>query len=295
MFPRACPIHLKCHKANNADRCIAPWLEKDGLSTCKLPLNASAKAVAISRNFSKSRHVDFGNGEVNITWHVHQPTSRSFPPHRHFTALHHIASCFCGKAPSLDQDAQSQLHRHYQWQREAGASRRLSIETIRSVLHRFLNTKGAATDPPVIIIAAKDEPTFKPLLPEAYQVKGATQVAGLYVGGPEKNYVALRLDVSLDQDASAPFETVYHEYVHYVMRRSISVIPLWLTEGLAEFYANLRLDSKYVLLGTPSDSNLRVLRQTPMLPLSTLFAVKRIFAVLHENDKASIFYAESWC
>jgi len=168
------------------------------------------------------------------------------------------------------------------------------FETIRSVLRRFLNTKGSASDPPVIIIAAKDEPAFKPLLPEAYLVKGATQLAGFYIGGPEKNYVALRLDVSLDQDASAPFETVYHEYVHYVMRRSSSVIPLWLAEGLAEFYGNLRLESKYVLLGTPSNENLTVLRQTPLLPLSTLFAVNASSPYYHENDKASIFYAESW-
>jgi tetratricopeptide (TPR) repeat protein len=168
------------------------------------------------------------------------------------------------------------------------------FEMIRAVLCRFLNFQGPATDPPVIIIAARDEASFKPLLPEAYQAKGATQLGGIYVGGPEKNYVALRLDLSLDREASAPFETVYHEYVHYLMRRSISVIPLWLTEGLAEFYGNLRLETKYVLLGAPSALNLMVLRQTPLLPLNTLFAVNASSPYYHENNKASIFYAESW-
>jgi len=168
------------------------------------------------------------------------------------------------------------------------------FETIRAVLRRFLGIKGSATDAPVTIIAAKDEATLKPLLPEAYQVKGATELAGIYVGGPEKNYVALRLDISLDRDASEPFETVYHEYVHYLMRRSISVMPLWLTEGIVEFYGNMSLESKYVLLGTPSDSNLIVLHQTQLLPLSTLFAVNASSPYYHENNKASIFYAESW-
>jgi len=168
------------------------------------------------------------------------------------------------------------------------------FETIRAILRQFLNSKGSATDPPVIIIAAKDDATFKPLLPDAYQVKGATHLAGIYVGGPEKNYVALRLDISLDREASAPFEPVYHEYVHYLMRRSISATPLWLTEGLAEFYGNMRLESKYVLLGVPSDSNLMVLHQTAFLPLSTLLAVNASSSYYHENNKASIFYAESW-
>ena len=168
------------------------------------------------------------------------------------------------------------------------------FELIRAVLRQFFGLQGAATDPPVIIIAAKDEATFKPFLPEGYQPKGSAQLAGLYVGGPEKNYVALRLDVSLDREAIEPFEPVYHEYVHYFMRRTISQLPLWLTEGLAEFYGNIRQDGKYVMVGAPSSSNLIVLRQTPLLPLGTLFAVNASSPYYHENNKVSIFYAESW-
>jgi hypothetical protein len=168
------------------------------------------------------------------------------------------------------------------------------FEMIRAVLRRFLNIQGSATDPPVIIIAAKDEATFKPLLPESYQAKGSAHLAGIYLGGPEKNYVALQLAASLDRESYERFETVYHEYVHYLMRRSISQIPLWLTEGLAEFYGNTRLESKYVWVGAPSDSNLMVLHQYQLLPLSTLFAVNASSPYYHENNKASIFYAESW-
>jgi hypothetical protein len=36
------------------------------------------------------------------------------------------------------------------------------------------------------------------------------------------------------------------------------------------------------------------LRQTQLLPLSALFAVDASSANYHENNKASIFYAESW-
>jgi tetratricopeptide (TPR) repeat protein len=168
------------------------------------------------------------------------------------------------------------------------------FEMIRAVLRQFFNRRGSTTDPPVIIIAAKDEATFRTLLPEIYLGKGSTQLAGLYVGGPEKNYVALRLDVSLNRDTDEPFEPVYHEYVHYFMRRVMSQIPLWLTEGLAEFYGNTRLEGKYVLVGAPSSSNLTVLRQFQLLPLSTLFAVNASSPYYHENNKASIFYAESW-
>jgi tetratricopeptide (TPR) repeat protein len=118
--------------------------------------------------------------------------------------------------------------------------------------------------------------------------------AGFYQSGPEKNYVALRLDVSLNQEAYEPFEPVYHEYVHYLMRRLISQIPLWLTEGLAEFYGNTRLESKTVFVGAPSGTNLMILQQKQLVPLSVLFAVDATSPYYHEDNKASIFYAESW-
>jgi len=168
------------------------------------------------------------------------------------------------------------------------------FEMIRAVFRQFFNIQGSATDPSVIIIAAKDEATFRPLLPESYQKKGSLHLAGLYMAGPEKNYVALRLDVSLSRETDQPFEPVYHEYVHYLMRRSISRLPLWLTEGLAEFYGNTLVESKTVYVGAPSSLNLVVLRHSALLPLSTLFVVDASSPYYHEENKASIFYAESW-
>jgi len=168
------------------------------------------------------------------------------------------------------------------------------FEMIRAVLREFFNSRSSAPDPPVIIIGAKDEASLKPLLPEAYLAKGATHLAGFYVGGPEKNYVALRLDAGLEHESYNAFEPIYHEYVHYFLRRSISRLPLWLTEGLAEFYGNTRLEGKFAMVGAPSDSNLTVLRQTLLLPVDTLYAVNASSPYYHEDNKASIFYAESW-
>lgn len=168
------------------------------------------------------------------------------------------------------------------------------FEMIRAVFRQVFNIKGSTTDPPIIIIAAKDEATLKPLLPDYYQAKGSAHPSGFYLGGPEKNYVALRLDVSMNREASEPFEQVYHEYVHYLTRRLMSQLPLWLTEGLAEFYGNTRIDGKSVWVGTPSGTNLTVLRQSQLLPLSTLFAVNASSSFYHEENKTSIYYAESW-
>lgn len=168
------------------------------------------------------------------------------------------------------------------------------FEMIRAVFRQFFNLKGSTSDQRVIIIAARDEETLKTLLPEYWAKKGSVHPGGFYLGSTEKNYVALRLDVSMDKEAYEPYEPVYHEYVHYLTRRMLSLLPLWMVEGLAEFYGNTRLEGKQVVVGAPSSSNIMVLRQEKTLPLSTLFAIDASSPYYHEENKASIFYAESW-
>jgi hypothetical protein len=146
------------------------------------------------------------------------------------------------------------------------------FEMIRAVFREYFRSVST-NDQPVIIVAAKDEKTLKPLLPESWTKKGAAHRAGLYLNSPDKSYVGLRLDVSMNQSAYEPYETIYHEYVHYLMRRMTPQLPAWMVEGLAEFYGNTRIESKNVYVGAPSTSNVTILRQQTLLPLSTLFEV----------------------
>jgi TonB family protein len=167
------------------------------------------------------------------------------------------------------------------------------FETIRAVfLDYFGNLSG--NDQPVVIVAAKDWETLKPLLPESWTKKGAAHRVGLFLNGPDRSYIGLRLDVSFNRAAYEPFEPIYHEYFHYVSRRMISQLPVWVVEGLAEVYGNTRIEGKNVYIGAPSPSNITTLRRTPLLPLDTLFDVNRSSPYYNEQNKISIFYAESW-
>ena len=168
------------------------------------------------------------------------------------------------------------------------------FELIRSVFREYFGKTGPSTDPPITIIAAKDEGTLKALLPEFWAKKGSMHPAGMFLGSADANYVVLRLDISLNESAYEPYEPVYHEYVHYLTRHLRSQLPLWMVEGLAEFYGNTRIESDRVLVGAPSTSNLRLLRQTQLLPINTLFDVDASSPYYHEESKTSIFYAESW-
>lgn len=168
------------------------------------------------------------------------------------------------------------------------------FEMIRAVFREYFGQTGASAEQPVIILAGKDEKTLKDLLPEYWEKKGSAHPAGVYLGGTDTDYIALRLDVSLDQEAYEPYEPVYHEYVHYLTRRLIAKMPLWMVEGLAEFYGNIRVESNRVYVGAPSTSNVLLLREKPLLPLATLIAIDSSSPYYHEESKTSIFYAESW-
>ena len=67
-----------------------------------------------------------------------------------------------------------------------------------------------------------------------------------------------------------------------------------MVEGLAEFYGNMRIESKQVLVGAPSTSNVMLLREMQLLPISTLFDADASSPYYHEESKTSIFYAECW-
>ena len=164
------------------------------------------------------------------------------------------------------------------------------FEQIRALFHaEFANLR---VDPaqPVLILAAKNENTMKMLLPEDWEVKGHVRPAGLYQQGEDKHYVILRLDSAGDN----PYHALYHEYAHALLHLNFSGLPLWLDEGLAEFYGNSRLGEKESRVGTIDESHLYILSQNKLLPIETLLNVEQGSPYYNEANQASVFYAESW-
>src|SRR5450631_1029552 len=172
------------------------------------------------------------------------------------------------------------------------AGRRIAdqFERMRSVFQVMFPHLSIETGSPIIVLAIKDEKGFRALEPQAYLAKGSLKLAGLFLRAPDKNYVLMRLDAGGEH----PYSIVYHEYTHLLMSKSEDFIPLWLNEGLAEFYQNTEIHEKDASLGEPSTYNILFLRQNKLLPLATLFTVDHTSPYYHEENKGSIFYAESW-
>jgi hypothetical protein len=69
------------------------------------------------------------------------------------------------------------------------------FEQVRAVLQRLWPWARIATGKPVVIFAARDETTMKSLAPRFWEVKGGVRPASVFVGGPDRHYIAVRTDV----------------------------------------------------------------------------------------------------
>jgi hypothetical protein len=120
------------------------------------------------------------------------------------------------------------------------------FEQIRGLFHTLFQ---ARVDPmqPVIVLAVRDERGLKELLPRYWEREGGVRPAGVFASRDDKDYVALRLDAG----GPNPFHVVYHEYVHLLLSLNFRRLPLWLDEGLAEFYASAVIDDDEVRWGQP--------------------------------------------
>ncbi|HZC22059.1 MAG TPA: tetratricopeptide repeat protein [Candidatus Binatia bacterium] len=165
------------------------------------------------------------------------------------------------------------------------------FERMRSLFHvLFPKAQMDATGAPIIVLAVNDDRDFRALEPQEYLTKGSLQLGGLFLEAADKNYVLMRIDA----EGEHPYAVIYHEYTHFLLRRSAEWMPLWMNEGLAEFYQNTDIREKDAALGQPSVEDILVLRQNRLLPLPTLLTVDRNSPYYHEENKGSIFYAESW-
>jgi tetratricopeptide (TPR) repeat protein len=165
------------------------------------------------------------------------------------------------------------------------------FERMRWVFQTLFPKMNVDPISPIVVIAVKDQKEFQTLEPQAYLSKGALNLAGLFMRAPDKNYMLLRLDTG---DQEHPWATVYHEYTHLQIGDGIEWMPLWLNEGLAEFFENTEIDGNIARLGQPSRNDLIYLQQNRLIPLETLFRVDANSPYYHEEQRGSVFYAESW-
>jgi tetratricopeptide (TPR) repeat protein len=164
------------------------------------------------------------------------------------------------------------------------------FEQFREVLHSSFPSLRLDLGRPLIIFAVKNEDSLKALLPGYWEVPGRAHPAGVYVSGEERHFVALRTNI----EAHNRYEVVYHEYAHAILNLNFRDLPVWLSEGLAEYFGNSIIRDNQVDIGIPSEYLVRTLQQSHLIPIAELLSADRQSPYYNEQNRVSVFYAESW-
>ena len=165
----------------------------------------------------------------------------------------------------------------------------VKFEAFREVLGRVLNTKLTSTIVPTVITVFGSDRSFTPFKPV---FKGKrVEAAGLFVGGRDANHIVL-----VNDDSPGRFSVVFHEYTHLLISNSGQRVPVWLNEGLAEYYSTFAMGSggRYAEIGDTIGSHLQLAGGLTVLPLSELLSVTEDSPLYNEGNRRSVFYAKSW-
>ncbi len=129
---------------------------------------------------------------------------------------------------------------------------------------------------------------MRPFVP-IYNGKPVT-LGGYFHHDGEVNYIAL--DLAAFEESS---QVVFHEYTHLLLRNATPSIPVWLNEGLAEYYSTYALaaSGRRADIGRPVPRHVALLRER-VIPIAQLIAVDQSSELYNEGERRSIFYAESW-
>jgi tetratricopeptide (TPR) repeat protein len=166
------------------------------------------------------------------------------------------------------------------------------LEEYRAALARLLPEGPTDASAPTTVIVFRDDNAYRPFKP-VMRGQTANYVAGYFQPSAEVNYITLALDSDWSR---GPGSILLHEYTHLLVNNYFRAAPLWLKEGLAEFYSTALVsgDRRRVTTGAQLPSRVRQLRGVQLIPLRTLFEIDQQSPYYFETVKRGLFYAQSW-
>jgi tetratricopeptide (TPR) repeat protein len=161
----------------------------------------------------------------------------------------------------------------------------VELEQFRDAFIQFLGLASKPASTVTTVVVFKNDESFRPFDAS----NGKSTSAGYFQAGEDVNYMAIKAGSQVPR-------LVYHQYAHELMRDLPSAIPLWFTEGMAEFFSNFEILSreKQFSVGKEIPEHMDTLRKTAFMPLDDLFKVDRSSPEYNEREMTGVYHAESW-
>ena len=175
--------------------------------------------------------------------------------------------------------------------REGDIQRALrEIAAFKSTLDVLMPGLTLTAPEPTSLIVFRDHPSFTEFAPRDGRGRRQMNVGGYFLSAPDRHYLVLPVYT----DRQATFQTVFHEFMHFVISRNFRDVPRWLNEGLAEFYSTFEIDRDgNAIVGKAPVWRLRTLRSERMPRLRELLTGETDPRQFQSPDTA-MFYAQSW-
>src|SRR5882724_8846220 len=214
------------------------------------------------------------------------------------------AACGADKSPWLE------IHSaHFTVITDAGDKKgfevALRFEQMRAVFGSLLTKDRLSLSLPLTIVAFANDKSYFQVAPLVQGRPIATP--GFFLPGEDQNFIVLNLF------ETEPWRAVAHDFAHMYLNYNYPPAQGWFDEGLAEYFASIRVDNKQVEIG--GDPELRpsvtqdLLQQqvdtnppkslTELLGAQTWMSMADLFSMKHDTTHAegthhTLFYAQSW-
>ncbi|HEV7921111.1 MAG TPA: DUF1570 domain-containing protein, partial [Thermoanaerobaculia bacterium] len=144
-----------------------------------------------------------------------------------------------------------------------------------------------ASQAPTRVFLFRSGGELEPLMAEIFGT--AMKRSGVFTSHGDRH------DIAIDASARIRSEQVlYHEVTHSLVHSAWGPTPLWLDEGLAEFYSTFNTIGNDVFVGKPPRAHVvRMLRSQP-IPMSDLLTATIRSDVYTSPITQRLFYAQSW-
>jgi tetratricopeptide (TPR) repeat protein len=165
----------------------------------------------------------------------------------------------------------------------------LRLEQFREAIRQTFPSAKLVTPAPVTVIVFAHDRDFKAVAPR-FEGK-PVELTGLATTSQIGSSIAICLEHS-----NQAYPVLYHEFGHLLINNAARDLPLWLQEGLAEFYRMFDLsdDGRSAVLGKPVEPEEIGRMRERLLPMAELLAADHGSKLYNVSVDRDLFYAQSW-
>lgn len=191
------------------------------------------------------------------------------------------APAAASRAPAWSHASSDHFEVFYAGNEKAAREVAAAFETYETFLEHLLKVqKGWRPRTRLVVFSNLSEYKF---------YKPKSNVDAYWLGTPDGDFIVLQ-----SFDADAPTDAL-HELAHLIIARTGAAYPLWINEGLAQYYSTLRINGGKLRLGVELPEAMAALRRS-----AGMFSLDRVFALHGELPPGTTpalegqFYAASW-